>query len=106
MVKATDKFIRVRSGAVYHHTDLLARRKDAVIVGPQEFADYLRECGVANDVTRKYPTRDTAEPKKKSRGRPAKPKETAIKEPETADLEDALSGDALEEVLRNAKDVR
>lgn len=94
------KFVRVGNGAIYHHTEGLAARKDAVVVGPQEFADYMRTCGVDNDYTKAFPDRSKAAAKPKPKPKPKaaeKPAPEPTPEPKKAEdvdqaLKDILGG--------------
>lgn len=40
---ANEKYIRVKSGAIYGYCDVLAARSDAVVVGKKEYDEYMKE---------------------------------------------------------------
>lgn len=52
------RWLQVRSGAVYHWSEALAKAPGAFIVGPQVAADYFRKLGVDNALTQEYPPED------------------------------------------------
>jgi hypothetical protein len=52
-----DRFIKLKSGAVYHYCEALAKRKDALVVDGHVAAMYFRKLGIENAITRKYPMR-------------------------------------------------
>ncbi len=59
MARATKQnrgqWLQLRSGAVYHWSETLARASGAFIVGPQVAADWFRSIGAENKITKAYP---------------------------------------------------
>lgn len=99
---AKERFLRLKSGAVYHYTDTLAKRKDAIVIDGPAAAEYFRGINSENAITKKYPARDidAGVPKRKapaSRGKkrsesqpapdPQPAPEPAIAEPELTEAE-------------------
>lgn len=78
-----EKFIRVASGAVYRYTDMLAKRRDAVVVGKKEFDAFIRSAT------------------KRAVGRPKNAAPEPVEEPSAEEVDDVLSG-----VLNDGSDVR
>lgn len=100
-----DRFIRVKSGAVYRFSERLLKRKDAVIVTGQEAADYYRSINSENEITAKWPAKKHSalrpqanKPSAKSRGG-RKPR-TVVSDKKVDDLE------TLMESLKTDGDVR
>jgi hypothetical protein len=58
---AEERFLRMKSGAVYRYSPALAKRRDAVLVDGFAAARHYRSIGVKNDITEKYPEREMDE---------------------------------------------
>lgn len=50
-----DRFIRLSDGTIYGYSELLAKRKDAMIVDGYTAAMWFKNQGIENEVTEKYP---------------------------------------------------
>ena len=55
---ATERFIKLKSGACYPYSERLAKRKDAQIVDGYTAARYFRNMGVTSRITEEYPERE------------------------------------------------
>tara|TARA_R110000772_G_scaffold235182_3_gene346791 strand:- start:7910 stop:8227 length:318 start_codon:yes stop_codon:yes gene_type:complete len=77
---ATKKFLRVKSGAVYHYSDRLAKRSDAIVVDGHAAAAYFRSIGSVNKITKAYPERkiDSGVPMPKAPASRVKKAETPV----------------------------
>lgn len=95
----TKKFIRVKSGAVYRWTPMLAKRKDAIIVGPQEYADWTRAQGAENEFTKKYPEREGIPAPKKNEPKPRSLKKAASRSKPKTMVSSEEEPDALKEII-------
>ena len=49
------QWLQLRSGAVYHWSESLAKAAGSFIVGPQVAADWFRSIGGDNELTKAYP---------------------------------------------------
>lgn len=50
-----ERYIRLKDGDIYGYTEILARRKDAVIVDAYAAAQGFRAMGVSNELTARFP---------------------------------------------------
>lgn len=81
-----ERFLKMKSGAVYRYSAALAKRKDAIVVDGHTAAAYFRSMGVENDITEKYGERAIDVPvagKKRTTTR-SKPKAAAEPKPDPA----------------------
>lgn len=79
-----ERFLKMKSGAVYRYSAALAKRKDAIVVDGHTAAAYFRSMGVENDITEKYGERAIDVPvagKKRTTTR-SKPKAAAEPKPD------------------------
>lgn len=97
----TERFLRVKSGAVYRYSEQLAERKDAIVVDGHTAAEYFRSIGAENDITKKYPERDVdrASTKAPSRRKTA-PEPEALPVSGVIMTDEAASMDVIGELLR------
>lgn len=96
-----EQFIRLKSGTVYRYSDALFKRKDAVIVTGQEAADFFRSVKTENDITKKYPPKETVVAKTK-----AKRGGTGGRKPRTVVSNTTTDIDAIMESLENGSNIR
>lgn len=96
----TEKFIRVKSGAVYRWTPLMAKRRDAILVGPQEMADWHRSIGTESEYTKKYPERGgIPTPDKRKKAPPRTLKKAASRSKPQTMVSSEEEPDALKEII-------
>ena len=102
MAKQEERFLKMKSGAVYRYTEALAKRKDAMLVDGFAAAEYYRKLGVENDITQAYPAREIdagAIPDKPRRPPRNQTKRASKKTAVVVSDEEVPSEDALEELI-------
>ncbi len=94
---AEERFLKMKTGAVYRYSAMLAKRRDAVIVDGYAAAEYFRSIGSENEITKKFPKRDidTPAPKTGKPRRKASPKaKTVVSDDKDSGLKELLGEDA------------
>lgn len=97
-----ERFLRVKSGAVYRYSEALAKRRDALLVDGHAAADYYRSIGVKNDITEKYPPREEAIPVQRPRSvqrRPSPKSKVVVSDEQIPDELEELMGKDVKNLL-------